>query len=125
MMSSINNSSSIFSRAGKKLCWGSFSLPLRQIEEMVSRVCYFFVKHGKCKYGERCRHEHDKTLREMFTKNKQSGGGDNDEKEKNNEIPRRNNRPGKDKTDSSNNASCVANRDDVPTVPLPTQIFRQ
>ena len=90
-----------------------------------SRVCYYFVKHGKCKYGERCRHEHDKTLREMFTKNKQSGGGDNDEKEKNNEIPRRNNRPGKDKTDSSNNASCVANRDDVPTVPLPTQIFRQ
>ena len=84
------------------------------------RVCYYFIEHGKCKYGERCFHTHDKTLREMFQKNKQSGGGDDEKKEKNNEKPRRNNRPGKD-----NNASCVATRDDVPSVPLPSQNFRQ
>jgi len=85
-----------------------------------NRVCYYFIEHGKCKYGERCFHTHDKTLREMFQKNKQSGGGDDEKKEKNNEKPRRNNRPGKD-----NNASCVATRDDVPSVPLPSQNFRQ
>ena len=56
----------------------------------------------------------------MFQKNKQSGGGDDEKKEKNNEKPRKNNRPGKD-----NNASCVANRDDIPSVPLPSQNFRQ
>ena len=84
------------------------------------RVCYYFIEHGKCKYGERCFHTHDKTLREMFQKNKQSGGGDDEKKEKNNEKPRRNNRPGKD-----NNASCVATRDDIPSVPLPSQNFRQ
>ena len=85
-----------------------------------NRVCYYFIENGKCKYGERCFHSHDRKLHEMFQKNKQSGGGDDEKKEKNNEKPRKNNRPGKD-----NNASCVANRDDIPSVPLPSQNFRQ
>ena len=61
----------------------------------------------------------------MFLKNKGTGGGD-ENKKSNNDGNQNNGRPGKDKnTNSSNHASCVANRNETPSVPLPTQNFRQ
>ena len=88
-------------------------------------VCKDFIKKGSCKYDKKCYFSHDETLREMFLKNKGTGGGD-ENKKSNNDGNQNNGRPGKDKnTNSSNHASCVANRNETPSVPLPTQNFRQ
>ena len=87
--------------------------------------CTNFVTKGKCSYGDRCRFLHDEKIQKLFLANKETGGGD-DKKEKNNGGNRNNSRPGKDKHDSNNHASCVATRnDETPIVPLPTQNFRQ
>ena len=87
--------------------------------------CTNFVTKGKCSYGDRCRFLHDEKIQKLFLANKETGGGD-DKKEKNNGGNRNNSRPGNDKHDSNNHASCVATRnDETPIVPLPTQNFRQ
>ena len=88
-----------------------------------NKVCYNYLE-DKCRYGEKCWRKHDQKLRDMFSRNKQTGGGDGN-KEKSNGGTRGNNRAGKDDTSNSKNASCVATRDEIPSVPLPTQNFRQ
>ena len=95
--------------------------PSNASRKVSNKICHDFLEN-KCRFGQKCWKRHDQALRELFKK--KTGGGD-DNKEKNNDGNRNNGRPGKDKNDSSNHASCVANRNETPSVPLPTQNFRQ
>ena len=102
--------------------------PESRIRRKDIKNCPYFLK-GNCQYGKTCRWLHDEGLKKYLKKQCESEGDEENDKKSSDKIPRQESR--EERKEGQHNA-YVATYDEedwryngpIPTVPLPTQNFR-